>query len=130
MILEGPPEILSEESKKKQCMINIDFKRDISSQLQAIQEQLQLSARKFFKSHVKRAAVRYIPIFTCKYVGWFVRRLLITTKKDTDVKLGTHTPLDHIQNFFLFFRKSDCGPPPSKKFRISPLFPGFFICSF
>ena len=50
--------------------------------------------------------VEDIPIFTCKYVG-----LLICTgapgqtKKDTDLKFGTRTFLEHIQNIFCLFEK-------------------------
>ena len=40
-------------------------------------------------------------LFSLVYVGlWLglsVRRLLATTKNDTDLKFDTHTPLDHIQ---------------------------------
>ena len=52
--------------------------------------------------------VEDIPIFTCKYVG-----LSIFTgapgqyEKDTDLKFGTRTFLEHIQNVFLFIRKID-----------------------
>ena len=61
----------------------------------------------------------------CVYVS--VRRLLATTKKDTDLKFGTHTPLD--------FRKSDPkGRPLALKncrvtwiFRIAPRLPCFVL---
>ena len=46
--------------------------------------------------------VEDIPNFTCKHVS--VRRLLGTTKKATDLKFGTHTPLEIIY-FFSFFEK-------------------------
>ena len=71
---------------------------------------MQLMVETLFKIHVRRAA---------SHLCVSVRRLLATTKKDTDLKFSTYTLLDQQTisktGFFCIFRKSDPeGRQPKK----------------
>ena len=72
----------------------------ISPKIQDFFSGMPCNLRIYYQNPLEGGSLSSIFLFSlvnmCLFVCVSVRRLLATTKKDTDLKIGTHTPLDHI----------------------------------